>query len=800
LAQRFVLDVRYAFRVLRRSPGFAAVAIVVLALAIGVNTAFFGLVDALLFKPLPVRDPERLVRIAGSANTDGGVSYADLLDYGSGARSLSGLTAFTADTLEYRAEGSEHSEPVSAYFVTENYFEVLGADLVLGRGFASSAGAGEPPGLVLSDAFWRTHFSADPHVMGRSVWLNRASFTVVGVATKRFTGTMRGGAPHLYVPLTSQVPREELLARGRNGLIAIGRLAPLATVESAQAELSVIARRLAASYPRTNRGAMVRVGLESTALFREAPPLTYVVAAVFGMFGLVLLVACVNLAGLLTARATFRRREIVTRAMLGASQRAITAQLLTESLVLALLGGLGGLLVGVAARNLLWNRLQAAVGDQMGLEVLWIDTRVDARVALFTLAAALVATLLFGLMPALHAANQELYGSGKDDSTSPPPADMTRLRRLVAGQVMLSAVLLSGAGLLMQTVRNATSADVGHPLDRTYVADLNFRGLPKEEIPAAFERALGQVRELPGVESAAVGGGTGPGFLPRSVTPGRPQQNYVMGMAGPAFFATQRIPILSGREFDSRDTRGSASVVILNQKLAEALWPGQDPVGRPLPVWDDKPPATVVGLTKTVRTFPLGPPFFMIYIPFAQHDLDRATIHLRTAPGQEEALRKRLPEELRGLRLGLSSVRVRPQADFMGSLLTIPRAVVAALGSLGAVALLLAAVGCYGVTAYIAGRRARECAVRRVLGASRLEILQLLVAGAMRTVLVGLGAGVAISLALAWLLKDAILGTAFDPRALVVAPLVLAATAFFAVILPVFRAASLEPMVLLRDE
>ena len=798
MAQRFVLDVRYSLRLLRRNPGFAAVAVLVLALAIGVNTAAFGLVDALLFKRLPVRAPDQLVRVAASA-TDGGVSYADYLDYRS-ARSLSDLAAFTADKLEYREKGSDQTERVAAYLVSDNYFEVVGVDLALGRGFAAPADASMPPGVVLSDAFWRRRFAADRGVLGRSVWLSGASFTVVGVAPPRFTGTLRGGAPHLFVPFTSQVPREELLARGRRSLIAIGRLAPEASVQAAQAELSVVARRLAASHPQTNRGVFVTVGPEKTALFREAPPLVYVVVAVYGTFGLLLAVACVNLAGLLTARSTFRRREIAVRAMLGASHGALAAQLLTEVLVLALLGGAGGLLVGVIARNLLWNRLQAAVSEQLGLDALWIDTQVDLRVALFTVVITMGATLLFGLVPALHAAKQDLYSGAKDDPSSPPPAHLARLRRLVAGQVMLSALLLACAGLLVQTVRSATSADMGYPLDRVYVADLHLSGAEKGQAQPAFERVLSRVRGLPGVEAAALGGGGWPGYLPQSATPGRPRQNYVIAMAGPAFFESLRIPILSGREFDGRDTPESARVMVLNQRLAEALWPGQDPVGRQLVVWEGKPAVTVVGLAKTVRSFPIGPPFFMIYVPFAQHDLTKATLHVRTARGQEEALRRRLPEELRGLHLGLSSVRVRSLTDSVGSLLAVPRAVVTALGSLGAVALFLAAVGLYGVTSYVAGRRARECAIRRVVGASRLSILRLLVGSAMRTVMIGLGVGVGLSLAVGWLLKEALLGAAFDARALVLAPSALVATAFLAVVLPVFRAASVDPMTVLRDE
>ena len=799
MAHRFGLDVRYALRGLKRSPGFASGAVLILSLAIGVNTAAFGLMDALLFKPLGVRAPDRLVRVAGSG-TDGGVSYADYLDYRAGASSLSGLAVFTVDSVDFRAEGSDHSERVAAYLVSDDYLEVLGAGLALGSGFAGAARAGQPPGIVLAHSFWRKRFGADPAVLGRSVWLNRVSFTVVGVASERFTGTLRGGAPHLFVPYASLVPEAELLARGRRGLIAVGRLAPAAAVAAAQAELSVISKRLATRYPQTNRGAFVRVGPESTALFREAPPLVYVVVAVFGMFALLLTIAGVNLAGLLTARSTFRRREIAIRATLGASRRTLVAQLLTESLVLAVLGAAGGLLVGMTARNVMWSWLQRAIADHLGMEALWIATQVDLRVGLFTAAVALGSTVLFGLLPALHASKQDLYGRSRDDPSSPPPAHLARLRRLVAGQVALSAVLLGCAALLVQTVRKVTSAELGYPLERAYVADLDLSGAQKEEVQPAFERALGRARDLPGVEAAALGGGGWPGYLPSSATPGRPRQNYVLFLAGPRLFETSRIPILSGREFNERDTRGSPPVVILNQRLAEALWPGQNPVGRQLVVWDDRPAVTVVGLAKTVRSFPIGPPFFQIYAPLAQHDVARVTLSLRAAQGQGEALRRRLPQELRALALGLYSVRVRPLADVVGALSAIPRAAVTALGALGAVALFLAAAGLYGVTAFVAGRRTRECAIRGVLGASRLSILRLLVGASMRTVLVGLSIGGALSVAVGWALREALLGTTFDPLALLVASLALAATAFVAVVLPVFRAASLDPMVVLREE
>ena len=799
MVDRFVADLRHALRVLRLNPGFAATSTLVLSLGIGANTAFFGLVDALLFKPLPVRAPEQLVRVATSG-TDGAMSYAEYLDYRSSTRTLAGLLAFTANTVEYLAGGSRDSESIAAYLVTDDYFEVLGVQAALGRYLPARPEAGEPPAVVLSDAFWRTHLAADPRIVGRTLWLNRVSFVVSGVAPPTFTGTLRGGSPQVYLPFRSQVPAEELLARGRRDLIAIGRLQPQASVEAARAELLVVAQQMAARQGPTSVASHLAVVPENEALFLDAPPLRHTVRAFFAMLGLVLFVACANLAGLLTARATFRRREIAMRATLGASRRVLVSQLVTESLVLACLGGAGGLLMGVVARNGLWMWLQSAIVDQLGMQALWIDTGLDARVALFTLAIALGSTLLFGLAPAWHASTPQLYGRAQDDPTAPTPAHVARLRLLVTSQVTLSVVLLWCAVLLVQAVRHATSADLGHPLDRVLVASLNLSAAEKGKAKPGFERALDRARALPGVEEAALGGGGWPGYLPQSMTPGRPRQNYVFTTIGPRFLQTLRIPLVSGREFDARDVQGSTRVAILNERLAEALWPGQAAVGRKLALSNDEPPLIVVGVAHTVRTMPIGPPFFQIYAPLSQHDVGSTALHIRAAPGREEALQRQLPGELRALNLGLPSIRVRSLAAATSSIMALPRAAVTALATLGVVALILAAVGLYGITAYVAGRRARECGIRRVLGASRLSVLRLLIAGSMRAVGAGLGLGILLSLAAGVLMKAAFPGAAFDPLALLVAPLLLAATAIGAVCFPALRTISVEPVVVLREE
>jgi predicted permease len=796
--ERFYLDLRYALRQFRRSPGFTAVATVVLAVAIGVNTASFGFIDALLFKPLDVHDPGQLVRVSTSG-VDGAVSYPDYMDYRSGSRSLANLMAFTADSLLLRTTGTNRAERIAAYLVSDNYFDVLGVPPALGRGLRATS-EGEAPGIVLSHAFWTKRFGADPSVLGRAVWLNDISFQIAGIAPVHFTGTMRGGAPHVFVPFTRTVPGDELAARGRRTFIAIGRLSPEVSVPTAQAELRTVVQKLSETFPETNRGLTVSVGSENDALFRDVPQLTYVVVAVFAMFGLLLAVACVNLAGLLTARSTFRQREIAIRATQGASRRAIVAQLLTESLVLATLGGISGLLLGTFARNLLWNRLQTTIADHLGMDALAINTAIDLRVSLFTLAVSAGSILLFGLLPALHA-SKDLYSRAKEDPSSPPPVHLARLRRFVGVQVMLSALLLALAGLLVQTVRNAASADLGYPLERAYAADLELAGVPRDQIPATLDRLLTTVRRIPGLEAAAVAAGGGPAFLPQSVTPGGPRQNYVLTLCSPAYFSTGRVPVLAGREFDARDGTDTAPVAVLNQRLAEKIWPSKDPIGRQLTIWDDKPPVTVVGVSKTIRSFPIGPPFYQIYIPLTQRPVGTgATLHLRLGPGQEATVPSQVLAEIRRTAPEVEAVRIRSLTEWIASLLAIPRALVTALGSLGAAALFLAAVGLYGVTAYVASRRAKECAIRCALGASRSSILWLLVESAMRTVLMGLGVGVALSLGLGFLVKSALLGAAFDPIALVVAPAILAATALLAIALPVFRAASLDTMAVLRED
>ena len=801
MMMNLVRDVRYALRMLKRSPGFSAVVVLVLGLSIGANTALFGLLDAVFWRPLPVPQPERIVSVL-SVGTDGALSYQDYLDFRAQSPSLAGLLAFTAQVVTF-AEG--HRDPTSAfaYGVTANYFGVLGVNPSLGRTFDVTAEApGTPAEIVISDLFWRSHFGADHSVIGRNVLVNRVPLTVVGVTPPGFAGTQRGAAPDFWVPLTMGIVSSDLEARRSRGLLAVGRLRAGASVTSAAAELRVVAQRLALQYPDTNEKALwVSVLPEREAIFRAAPQLALVNGLLLTLVGLALAIACLNLAALVTARATFRRRELAMRATLGATRRQLAAQLLTESALLAALGGLAGLVVGAGLRQALWRWLEG-VADFHGL---WIDLSLDPRLVGFTLCATLGTVLVFGLAPALHASSDGLQRV-TDDAPSPGSGPLsTPSRRLLAAQVALSVLLLSCAGLLVQSVRRFANADPGYPLDGTYVATVMMDTIDVVDPDGAVDRAAARLRTIPGVEAVGVADGPAgqhgwPGYLPDSEF-GDPQapRNVVFSRVGPDFFAAMRVPMREGREFDERDRKGAPKVVILNHLLAERLYPGQEATGRLLRVWGGEPPLRVVGVAETINAMPINPPWPTIHVPAAQHKHDRLTIHVSAPSIDPRQALGLIASELRKAGPPFSTIRPQTMREAQGRFFTALRGVVLALSTIGGMALLLASIGLYGLTVFVVGRRTREIGIRRALGAPWPAIYALIVGGTLHTVGIGLGLGIFVSLGAGYVAREALLGAAFDPSPLLVAPLVLAATAILAASLPALRATRVDPMVVLRE-
>jgi predicted permease len=793
-----VRDFRYAVRVSRRDLGFTLVAAATLGLAIGTSSGVFGLIDALITRPLPVRAPEELVVVLSPSAGGGGLSYPDYQDYREEPEALADLAAYTWTTVGLEAAGS--TREAEAFLVSENYFSVLGVGAGQGRTFVPRRGEETgAPEVVLSHAFWKAAFDGDPQALGRVVRIKGEPFTIVGVAPPEFTGTLRGYLPDLWLPLTTQQTRESLENRAARGLLGLGRLRPGVSVAAAQNRMALVAKRLAGTHPTTNRNVWIRVSPEWTAFLPDERPVTLLKQVFFGLFGLVLGIACVNLASLLLARGMFRQKEIAVRASLGASRSDIVRQLLTESLVLALLGGGLGLAVAVALRDGIWRWAGSIVAGTIGQRGLWIEAGLDLRTCVFTLALSVISIALFGIFPALRVSAFEVYGAAKaGTSETSPHVNQRPVRLLVVGQVALSVVLLVTAGLFLRTVQSSWRADVGHPTKDVYMArvDPGIVGYDEPKTNAFYKSLVARLEGRPGVESVSLGAAGWPDYLPARAFPGR-ERHVVYSPISPGSFRTNQIPLLAGRDFGEADSANAARVAIVNQLLADRLWPGESPVGKTLPVSEREPPLTVVGLVKTVNNV-IGPPFPLLYVPLAQRAHWGASLTVRARPGASVAAS--IEGEVRALEPLLPPVRVHTFDGQVAESLSALRLASTVLAWLGGMALLLAAVGLSGLTACVVNERTREIGIRKALGASASQVLEIVLGGTLRLVGIGLAVGSVLALGAAQVVKSILVGSALDPLVLLGVPLALAATALVAACIPARRALALDPMVALRSE
>jgi len=794
-----VRDLRYAVRISIRDLGFTLVAAITLGLALGTISGVFSLIDAVIMRPLPVRSPEELVVVMSRSAGGGGLSYPDFQDYRKETGALADLAAYTWTTVGLQAGGSIRE--AEAFLVSENYFSVLGVGAARGRTFltAEHEDSGAPE-AVLSHAFWQAAFDGDPAALGRVVRIKGEPFTIVGVTPKSFTGTLRGYMPDLWLPLTTQQTRESLENRAARGLLGLGRLPHGVSVEAAQNRMALAAKRLAATHPATNRGVWIRVAPEWTAFLPDERPVTLLKQVFFGLFGLVLVIACVNLASLLLARGMFRQKEIAVRASLGASRNDIVSQLLTESLVLALLGGGISLAVAVALRDGIWRWAGSIVAGSIGQRGLWIDSGLDLRTFAFTLTLSVVSIALFGLFPALRVSAFDVYAAIKTGaSETSPHVNQRPVRFLVVGQVALSVVLLVCAGLFLRTVQSSWRTDLGHPTKDVYVARVNpgAVGYDKAKTDSFYRSLLAQLEAQVDVEGVCLSAAGWPDYLPGSAFPGR-ERHVVYQPVSPGLFRTLQIPLLAGRDFDDADSATATKVAIVNQLLADRLWPGESAVGKPLPTSEREPPLTVVGIARTVNN-PIGPPWPALYVPMAQHGHWRDTVNVRARPGAAP-LAALIEREVRALDPSLPPVRVQTLDGQMDQALSAVRLASTVLAWLGGMALLLAAVGLSGLTAYVVSERTREVGIRKALGANATQVLELVLGGTLRLVATGLAVGTVLSLGAAQVVKSIIVGSALDPVVMLGVPLALAATALVAAYIPTRRALALDPMVALRCE
>jgi predicted permease len=814
-----VQDIRYALRGLRRSPGFALVAVLTLGLGIGANTAIFSVVNAVLLRPpAQVREPDRLVWLYTSDYSGpryGASSYADYLDFRAGATQLAGLAAFTPRSLDLGTGGA--ASRVLGEEVTGNYFAVLGVVPALGRVFAPDDGraVAAQPVAVVSYGLWQRAFAGDSAVVGRAIRVNGHTFTVIGVAPPHFTGSIRGAQMDLWVPYLARnvlVPGSgDLMARGDRGLFLVGRLAPGATLAAAQTSVNVIARRLHDAYPRSWTDVHQEPRAITLVAERDARVIPQLRGAVVGLLGLLmtvvglmLLICCANVANLLLARAAGRQREVAIRLALGAGRGRLVRQLLTESVLLAGLGALVGVLLATWTTGLLM-----AFKPPLPVPVA-LDLSIDRGVLLFTAAVAGLAGLIFGVTPARAAARLDLVSALRRGARESAPRRRRPALRsvLVVSQVAMCVILLALAGLMLRSLRAAQAVDLG--FDPQHVAlfsvELSNQGYGDARARQFYDDLARQVGSLPGVRAVSLAEST-----PLSLSYNRrgvsvegyqpaPGEDLEFGanVVGPGYFGLMRIPMARGREFTAQDRTGSLPVVIVNESFARRFWPGEDPMGTRVQNGDAL--RTVIGVARDsrIRSVTAEPePYF--YLPYLQGPEPNMILAVRTA-GDPAAITPAVRRDVSALDPDLP-VQAGTMEEALGVSLFPQRVGAALLSIFGALGLVLASIGLYGVVAYAVAQRTRELGIRVALGAEARDIFRVVLGHGVRLMAVGLAIGVGLALLLTRLARGLLVGVSpTDPLTLGGVAAILMVVGLVASYVPARRATRVDPLVALRDE
>lgn len=807
-------DLRYGARGLARAPGFTAVTVLILALGIGANSTMFTLVSSLFLEPPPgVSEPDRLVRItrANERTSSGSLSYPDYLYYRENNSVLSGLAASSFRSVDVMLHGDFGDMQAEAMLVSGNYFDVLGVRPALGRDFLPEEAdlSGARPVAIISHGLWTRALGADPQIVGRELELNGERFSVIGVAPEAFRDiNPLGTAPDLWTPIALQpavLPTGSDMLRRVPGerqvwLQGIARLAEGVGLEAARSNLSALARQLEENYREWNEGQGIAVNENFQYVPAVRSRLIGLTRLLVSVTAMILLIACANLAILLLARASTRERELGVRRALGAGRGQVVRLLVTEGLVLAALGGLAGLTIAAwiseAAAALLPVSLQAPV-------------RPNAGVVAFTLILCLLTTLLFALAPAWTVSRADvadvMRGAGRVTRSSPLRST------LVVVQIGLAIVLVSGAALFLRSFATAQSVDVGFEIEDRAIVSFNLRprGYSEEEGQRFIRDALARVQALPGVESATTtrmvpfGGGvwTG-GFEAEGVEPPAGEEAFDAGFnaVGPDYFRTLGIPILAGRGFTESDDARAPPVVVVNQALADMVWPGESPLGKVVGRGADYR-FTVVGLARDANYYDLGEdPQPQLYLAVLQYYQPRVNLVAKAGRDAADLIRP-IRAELRSLdsQLIISGARTLEEvfADTLGSY----RVLATLVSVFGALALLLAAVGLYGVLSYLVSQRTRELGVRIALGARRPQVVGLVLGRGLRLAVLGVVGGAVIAWSAAWAVRGFLFGiTPHDPVSFVAVPFMLMAVAALAAYLPARRAASIDPMQAIRHE
>jgi predicted permease len=822
--EAFWQDLQYGSRMLRKAPAFTIVAVLSLALGVGANTAIFSLVDKVLIRKLSVEDPDRLavVSTGGRQGVSLTSNYPDFADYRERNEVFEDLVCYyqRAFTL---SEGGQ-SERIPGMIVSGNYFTALRVQPAVGRDFLPEEDKtpGTHPVVVLSYGLWQRRFGADPSLVGKAINLNAHRFTVVGIAPAEFSGTIAGSRPDVYVPmmmlrqlLPSSTP--DLLSgprsRSSGWLYLLGRMKAGVSREQAAAAMTTLGGAIARAHPnadgspRVEPKFLIEDGSRGhTNLLQDLEfPLQMLMATV----GLILLIACANVANLLLARAGARQKEIAIRLATGASRMRLIRQLLTESVLLSTLGGAAGLALAASIGSFI---VRFTPPNNSAFSSLTLDNRLDLRVLGFTLAISLLTGILFGLAPALSASRPNLSPVLKEEAT----VFGVRLRRLnlrnflVVGQVALSLVVLVGASLCIRSLRNLQTIDTGFDPARVLVmsVDLSLSGYNRERGLQFYSQLLDRVRRLPGVEAAtlatqiALGDGFGAsmraeGYVPR---PGE-DMSCDFNQIGPDYFRTMKIPLIDGRDFGESDRIGAPQVAIINEAAARRFWPGHNPVGRRVIVGrpPDEQAKKIIAVVKDSKyrrlTEELRP---AVFTPFLQRYRGDMTLHVRTA-GEPEPMLAAVRREVQALDASLPVYNVKTLQEQKSNSLYASRLAAVLLTIFGLLALLLAAVGLYGVMTYAVNRRRREIGIRLALGAQRHEVRRMVMVEGSVMVAIGLGVGLAGALAATRLVESFLYGVIpNDPIAFAGAALLLLLVAFLANYLPARQASRTDPLIAIR--
>ncbi len=819
--ESFWKDLRYAFRMLWKSPGFTLVAVLALGLGIGANTAIFSVFNGMLWRPLPVQNTKQLVVVAAKTRDFQfplNLSYADFEDYRQLKNVFSDLVVYSPSPVNFGVQGRPERAWVD--LVSGNYFSALGIQPVLGRTFAPDEGwvQNKDPLIVLSYNYWQKRFSGDPNIAGQTVQVNNHAFTIIGVAPEKYVGAYYFIKPDFYIPISTlglldPTQADVLTRRSASFIRVLGYLNPGVTPAQAMAAAQPIDQRLAQDFPDSHKGLSLLVLPELSA--RPEPGLGGFMSTAVIVFmllvGLVLLIACANVANLILARANGRRKEFATRVALGASRWRMARQLLTETVLLSAFGGILGMIFARWAGMAL-----TSIHIPSDIPLRLFDLRLDWRIFGFTFLAALLTGVVAGLIPSLQASRPDLADTLKAGGRSGGSSSgHHRFRNaLVVSQVAVSLLLLACAGFFIRSLQNSAHVDMGFRVDHTLMmsVDLGLQGYNEERGQQFFKQLTERVRSLPGVRDAAISAyipmgydNSGVNVFPDGqVIDDKTNTHAVFDdMVQPSYFRTAGVPVIKGREFNDADGASAPLVAIINDTFAQEIWPGQDPIGKIFRTKKDGPPIQVVGLTRTGKyLFLYETPQLYAYFPLAQRYSSAANLFVYTE-GDPQQLVSAARDQISQLDASLPVFAVTTMEAHVryGKPLLPARLGAMLVGAFGFLGLVLASVGVYGVVSYSVSQRTQEIGIRTALGAQRSNVLGIILKQGMSMALIGTGVGIVLSFLLFRVLRTVLYGVkSTDLVTLAAVSGMLLAVAFLASYVPALRATRVDPVVALREQ